>query len=101
MTERPNLVLRVTRKYWEQMRDGVKRREYRRVNPYWERRLVGRKYAEVWIWMGYPPASDTSKLLRFVWRGFHRETITHPHFGADPVEVFSIDVSMRVEGESK
>lgn len=98
MTERKNLILHVKREYWEQMRDGVKRREYRLATPYWEKRLVWRSYAEVEIWCGYPPASDTSKLLRFVWRGCYRETITHPHFGAEPVEVFSIDVSMGIKG---
>jgi hypothetical protein len=27
------------------------------------------------------------------WKGYRLTTINHPHFGADPVEVFAIDVS--------
>jgi hypothetical protein len=27
------------------------------------------------------------------WRGYRLDTITHEHFGADPVDVFAIDVS--------
>ena len=43
--------------------------------------------------LGYPPAADTSRRLVREWRGYRETTITHPHFGATPVDVFAIDVA--------
>lgn len=79
--------------YFDQIKAGTKTEEYRLVTPFWTRRLVGRAYDFVVMTRGYPPAGDETRRLTIPWRGFTRKTITHPHFGADPVEVYAIDVS--------
>lgn len=87
-----DLILPVKRVYFEQMRDGTKPDEFRLVTPYWTKRLVGRSYDRVIVTLGYPKADDAERRLVRPWRGFKRQTITHPHFGTQPVEVFAIHV---------
>lgn len=88
------LILPVKREYFEQMRDGAKRAEYRLVTEYWRRRLLGRTYSHVIITLGYPKKDDHARRLVFPWRGYITETITHPHFGPAPVTVFAIKVGV-------
>lgn len=79
--------------YFDQIRAGTKPREYRLMTDYWHKRLVGRDYDYIVLTRGYPKASDTERRVVLPWLGYEVETITHPHFGADPVQVFAIDVS--------
>jgi hypothetical protein len=79
--------------YFDQIKAGAKTEEYRLVTPFWTKRLVGRSYANVVMTRGYPARDDHSRRLTIPWRGFTRKTITHPHFGPEPVEVYAIDVS--------
>jgi hypothetical protein len=93
-----DLILPVKRIYFEQMRDGTKPEEFRLANPYWTKRLVGRSYDRVIVTLGYPKADDDERRLVRPWRGFRRQTITHPHFGAMPVEVFAIHIGEQSHG---
>lgn len=79
--------------YFREIRDGVKPYEYRLCTPFWSKRLVGRDYDGIELSLGYPPRGDYERRLTRPWRGFERQTITHPHFGAEPVEVFAILVN--------
>lgn len=79
--------------YFREIRDGVKPYEYRLVTPYWTKRLVGRDYSRIELTLGYPPRDDHTRRLIRRWAGFERQTITHPHFGTNPVEVFAIRVN--------
>ena len=87
------LTLPLNGAYFDQIRDGSKVEEFRLVTPFWSKRLQGRTYDRIVLTRGYPPRDDHSRRLERSWRGFTRKTITHPHFGPDPVEVFAIDVS--------
>ncbi|HET8729764.1 MAG TPA: ASCH domain-containing protein [Moraxellaceae bacterium] len=91
-----DLILPVKRCYFEQMRDGTKAFEYRLRNAYWQKRLMvgalGRHYDRLIITLGYPKADDTERRLVMPYRGFEYQTITHEHFGPQPVEVFAIKV---------
>lgn len=88
-----DLVLPVKRIYFEQMRDGTKPDEFRLMTPYWINRLVGRTYDHVIITLGYPKQDDAERRLVRPWRGYTVQTITHPHFGDNPVNVFAIHVN--------
>lgn len=79
--------------YFHAIRDGVKAEEYRLCTPYWRTRLEGRVYNSIALTLGYPPADDAGRRLVRPWRGYTVKTITHPHFGPDPVEVFAIRVT--------
>lgn len=89
----PDLVLPLKAVYFDQIAAGTKAEEYRLANAYWTRRLEGRTFDRIVLTKGYPPRDDASRRLVRAWRGFRRMTLTHEHFGADPVEVFAIDVT--------
>ncbi len=86
------LHLPLKREYFEAIRDGTKTEEFRLVTPYWVRRLAGRTYTEIALTLGYPARDDTARRLVRPWRGYTIKTITHPHFGPRPVQVYAIDV---------
>ncbi len=87
------LTLNVTGQYFGEMRDLTKSWEYRLVTPYWRKRLEGKTFDQVVIKWGYPKADDASRHLVRPWRGYEIQTITHPHFGPNPVEVYAIRVN--------
>ncbi|MCA6971193.1 ASCH domain-containing protein [Pectobacterium carotovorum] len=86
------LQLAVISEYFDQMKAGEKPFEYRLQNAYWQRRLVGRDYDTLIITKGYPARTDMSRRLVMPYSGYELQTITHPHFGANPVQVFAIRV---------
>lgn len=83
--------------YFDQIKAGTKPEEYRLVTPFWSKRLFARRYQQIVLTRGYPRADDHDRRLVLPWRGYTIKTITHPHFGPDPVEVFAIDVSAGVK----
>lgn len=87
-----DLILPVKRIYFEQMRDGLKPEEFRLITPYWTKRLVGRTYDRVIVTLGYPKRGDPDRTLIRPWRGYRVTTITHPHFGDEPKQVYAINV---------
>jgi hypothetical protein len=90
-----DLHLALKAEYFEAIRAGTKTEEYRLTTPYWRKRLEGRSFDQIELTWGYPKADDQSRRLLRPWRGYRIITITHPHFGDDPVEVFAIDVTGR------
>ena len=92
-THRPRtLHLSLKREYFEAIRDGRKSEEFRLCTPYWSKRLEGREYDQVVLTLGYPARNDHARRLVRSWRGFTVKTITHSHFGQDPVLVYAISV---------
>ena len=89
------LQLALKAEYFRAIRDGTKTEEYRLVTDYWTRRLrvPADHYESIVLTEGYPKRGDPERTLELPWRGYTRKTITHPHFGPDPVEVFAIDVA--------
>lgn len=82
------LHLHVKTEYFEQIRAGTKTEENRLVNDYWRKRLAGREYDGIVIYNAYKPGSENR--LEFPWRRWVTRTITHKHFGPNPVDVFAI-----------
>lgn len=78
--------------YFHQIKAGTKPEEYRLCTPYWAKRLVGRKYDQIVLTLGYPKRDDAERRLVRPWRGFTIKTLQHSHFGPDPVTVYAIDV---------
>ena len=76
-----------------EIRAGTKVEEYRLTTPYWKKRLIGRDFEGIVLTLGYPARDDTARRLERPWRGYRIITLTHPHFGEDPVEVFAIRVN--------
>jgi hypothetical protein len=87
------LHLPVKAKYFHQMKDGIKRYEYRLKTDYWLKRLEGREYDEVHIKLGYPAADDQERILVRPWRGYEMKIIEHEHFGEGEKSVYAIRVN--------
>lgn len=83
------LVLNVKRQWFDDIRSGVKKEEYRLVKPFWDSRLA-KDYSQICIRLGYASADDPDRNLYFPWRGVTVRKITHPEFGPDPVDVYVI-----------
>ena len=88
-----NLVLAVKAEYFHAINDGSKVFEYRLCNAYWAKRLHDCEYGQVIITLGYPKADDLSRRIVRPYRGYHCKTITHPHFGKAPVDVYAIHLT--------
>ena len=86
------LRLHVKGEYFSAIKSGEKHFEYRLRTPYWNKRIENREYKYVEIILGYPKKSDQSKRLLFLYAGYEYETLTHPHFGERPVDVYAIHV---------
>ncbi len=94
------LHLALKAEYFDAIEAGTKPEEYRLANAYWTKRLNydgkshlwPRSFSGIVLTKGYPKDGDQERTIELPWRGFTRKTITHPHFGPDPVEVFAIDV---------
>lgn len=97
-----HLHLHVKTEYFEAIKRGEKTEEYRLKNDYWKQRLciLGQKRPDgmqpffKWAFEGIvihnAYKSGNENRLTFPWRGWTLKTITHPHFGPDPVTVFAI-----------
>lgn len=79
--------------YFDQIKSGEKVEEYRLATPFWARRLEGRGFDLIVLTRGYPHRDDATRRIIRPWRGFRKTTITHEHFGPDPVEVYAIRVN--------
>lgn len=88
------LTLPMKHVYFDQIAAGVKPFEYRLTTPYWTKRLVGQRYDRIVLTKGYPKHGGElgATRLELPWHGYQRQTITHEHFGPEPVEVFAIVV---------
>jgi hypothetical protein len=89
-----NLVLHVKDEYFGEMLTGIKNREFRLRNDYWKKRLEGQSYDGLVICNGYPRRDDHNKKLVLPYLGYELTTITHQHFGDEPVDVYAIIVSL-------
>lgn len=78
--------------YFDQIKAGTKPEEFRLANEYWHKRLEGRTYDRIELTRGYPKRDDAERRMVLPYRGYRLTTITHPHFGDQPVEVFAINV---------
>jgi len=91
------LTLRVKRKWFEEIKSGKKKHEYRKITPYYTARLVNPNLKTVEITMGYPsPEREPEKILLFKWDGYGTATITHEEFGNVPEEVYDIFLNERI-----
>lgn len=88
------LVLNVKNKYFYEILNGRKVKEYRKRTPYWMKRIEGKTFDIVEVRNGYPPRySNGVTALVFPWEGLTVETVTHKEFGKEPVEVYAINLN--------
>ena len=93
----PILHLHVKSVYFHEMKNGTKVNEYRAHKPFWIKQLIDeegepKEFSGIIIYNAYLPGEVNR--LHFPWNGWTIETITHPHFGEEPVKVFAINVGV-------
>tara|TARA_R110002126_G_scaffold21929_13_gene78805 strand:+ start:579 stop:857 length:279 start_codon:yes stop_codon:yes gene_type:complete len=88
------LTLPLKSEYFDQIKSGEKVREFRLQTAYWAKRLEGREYDQIVLTKGYPKRDDQERRITRPWNGFEKQTITHPHFGTEPVQVYAINVNV-------
>lgn len=94
-----NLVLPLKGEYFDAIKAGKKRVEYRLNTAYWRRRLERMQLGDtLTLTLGYPPRGDSARRMVIPWAGMMHTTIIHPHFGPSRVDVFAIDVSSAASG---
>ncbi len=86
------LHLHVKKKYFDQIKSGAKKHEYRRITTYWTKRLVyAPDYNMIMLYCGYPRKGDSKRTLIFPYTGWYIITnFVHPQFGDQPVDVYAI-----------
>lgn len=87
------LTLPLKREYFDAIRAGTKTEEFRLYTPFWRKRLEGREFDQIVLTLGYPARDNSARRIARPWSGYTIKTITHPHFGPDPVQVFAIDLT--------
>lgn len=92
-----NITIPLNGVYFDQIKAGTKLEEYRLVNSYWIKRLLGRNYDRIILTRGYPRKDDEDRRINLKYRGFEVKTITHPHFGPEPVQVFAIKIDLETQ----
>ncbi|KAB1444162.1 ASCH domain-containing protein [Bordetella bronchiseptica] len=90
-----DLHLALKGEYFDAIKAGTKVEEYRLCTPYWKKRLEipFELYDRIVLTRGYPAKGDESRRLLLPWQGYSIKSITHPHFGPDPVMVYAIKVA--------
>lgn len=87
-----DLILPLKGEYSIRSRQAPRRRNIALVNDYWRARLYLKEYDRIVLTRGYPKREDTERRMVLPYRGYAVKQITHPHFGADPVFVFAINL---------
>lgn len=87
-----DLVLPLKRKWFEQIRQGIKPFEYRLKNNYWKKRLEGKHYNNVIFTLGYPRRDDETKRIKKPFAGYEIQTVICEEWGSEPQEVYAIRV---------
>ena len=64
------LHLTLFKKWFDLIARGAKKREYRDIKPYWTKRLVGKKFNEIYFKNGY---SKNAPFMRVQLKGMKRE----------------------------
>ncbi len=77
----PDLILHVQRKYFEQIRSGEKKEEYRAYNKYYRKRIFGKQFQNIIIVWGYPKKFTKENSIIFPYREYRITRIDHEMFG--------------------
>lgn len=98
--KKKKLILNLKKEYFEDIKNGIKKYEYRLNKDFWKKRL-SHNYETIEIRLGYPKSDDLDKILFFKWDGFNEEMLTHKEFGANPVSVFAISLLKPLKEQEK
>ncbi len=87
-----NIVFNLKKEYFNQIKNGDKKFEYRLITDYWRKRLENKDYDLLIFKLGYPSHSEKDKILTTKYIGYEIQKIKHKHFGYNEVEVYAIKI---------
>ena len=90
------LTLAVKKQYFNEIKSGIKKEEFRAIKDYWTKRLK-KNYNEVHITLGYPKKDEINKILKFKFIGYERKLIKHKEFGEKTIEVYAIQLKEKIK----
>ena len=90
------LHLNLKRKWFEDVKNGLKPEEFRLVSDYWKKRLEGKDYDLIYVKLGYPAKDDWSRILIFKWKGYRTIEIAHQEFDGK-AKVYAINLTERLK----
>lgn len=79
-----SLHLVVTKKWFDLIKSGQKKEEYRVVKPFWEKRLK-KEYHSILFQLGY---SKNAPKMKIEYKGLETREIISEHFGIFPVNCY-------------
>jgi len=84
--------------YFDQIKSGQKKYEYRLQTDYWKKRLFAKDgsvktFDSILIKRGYPQKEDVMRIIERPWKGFESINLIHEKFGSNPVNVFAVLVN--------
>lgn len=85
-----DLILNLKKEYFEEIKNGIKKEEYRLCTPYWEKRILNKKFDNLIIKLGYPSREEKEKILVFPWAGYTIKEIKHKEWDFKNKKVFGI-----------
>lgn len=92
------LFIVIKQKYFDQIKAGTKKEEYREITEYWRKRLEGREYDYIIFQAGY---RKNAPRLKVVWCGYYERKLIHEFFGNEEKQVFAIRCNHIVPLNSK
>jgi ASC-1-like (ASCH) protein len=87
------LHLHVKKQYFDEVKSGKKRSEYRIVCDYWKKQIEGMQFDLIAYHFAYPKKDDLTATIYLKWNGYEKGYVRHPHFGRETKFVYIIDVS--------
>jgi hypothetical protein len=77
--------------YFDAIQRGEKKQELRLASK-WKKKLDETPYTKIKLYRGFQKAIDGKTVFSCPYVGYELQTITHHHFGTQPVEVCAIFV---------
>ena len=87
------LTLNLHKRFFDEIVNGTKKKEFRQVKKYWANRIEGRFYEALVFKNGYAKNAPTAV---FRYEGFEKEKIECPLFGPGNVEVYALKIGDRL-----
>lgn len=81
------LFLILHKKWFDQIKAGEKKKEFREVTEYWRRRIEGRQYSCIIFQNGY---AKNAPRVTVQYKGYSITQLTHEHFKNNPVTVYAL-----------
>jgi len=81
------LFLILHKKWFDEIKAGKKKKEFREMTEYWRRRIEGREYSCIIFQNGY---AKNAPRVKVQYKGYSIAQLTHEHFKNKPVTVYAL-----------